>query len=1209
MNLKLLHLADLHAKPERADELLQSIAAAKKESTGVDLIVVSGDVWDGVIRNTRGSRFPELLEAIRSLADVAPVAMIYGTPTHDAEGSLDVFPTLDSKFGITILEPGKAYFYHKDRSDPARISIDGGEYADAILFGVPEPSKKFLSEYFDNAKETDQAVRDGLRGLFGALGATRRQYPGLPCVMLYHGQVGGARLQNGDVLDNGSGIRPSIDDLAAVGADYIAMGDIHEPQQVGSLPAYYPGSAYPKDFGETHEAGGNLVEIFPGYDENPEGVLFGDGTFDCNIDRVPFGHPVNQTIKVTLDPFHSKPPVVLPGIMFEPGRRIKLEIRYSKEDGSIDTDAWLSKLLSEGAATGSIVKPDPILTETVRAEKITTAQTLVDKAAVWMVSSGKLYSNSIRAKIRQIETETTQANDQGPERRFRNVSTLIRGSKGFWKNQKKDEVFLDWESYGPGVVAYIGPNGYGKTTSFDFSKPWPVPVSRPPKTIKNHFRLRDSLIENIYLDEVSGVRYKSKITIDAGIASGKTEYYLSRDIGDGKGFQTLPGIEGRLDGYEQAVESIFGSMDIYLRTAYATQKPTKDRPDISEATQGEKKTLIAELAGKDGFAVYQAAAKIIGDTAEKSLIPKITEISTLESRSPDEVKLLNDIEIANSDREAARQNMVVILEKVKEASNKVETLGIRAAANRQTAEQITRADNLVFVSNGKISAIATQIQLDQDTLGRKEGAERTVQEFDALTKAVADQDTVYQKHLEAMQEHQKTVDYARRIFDDSQRADRLIFDQMRQEHQGKVGDLRTREYEAQRYLDNDRAELRSCQAEAKRLEDILSAPIADHCPTCRQMLPAEAMAHVQSERKNTQQELDEVKKDIATAEKCIIEAVKNLKAITAMVKHTEYNAPKSPEFPEFIPPVSTVTAWNDANRQTLKTQLSFCNIGMAREIIQKAAQSQVRIDELAKQLADLQATVTRERKQTDELRLQLNPSIDSDFAQAQAEYQTLQNQYREAQGMESKAQAMLDQATLRMKGAERERIEIAGLKAALFGLQADIAEWRYVENVIEGIRDLELDALAPHIASVATKILASSGRPGVIRIDTTRLSSEGGKRARQIEDFKIMYVGDDGEEQDIATCSGGEMVWQRKALYDAFAVIRSRNSRIRFTTGLLDETDGALFPEDRVNYFRMLEAGHIESGRFQTILITQAPEIAEMAQTVIDVRELKGRES
>ena len=59
----------------------------------------------------------------------------------------------------------------------------------------------------------------------------------------------------------------------------------------------------------------------------------------------------------------------------------------------------------------------------------------------------------------------------------------------------------------------------------------------------------------------------------------------------------------------------------------------------------------------------------------------------------------------------------------------------------------------------------------------------------------------------------------------------------------------------------------------------------------------------------------------------------------------------------------------------------------------------------------------------------------------------------------------------------------------------------------------------------------------------------------------------------------------------------------------LDEADGALDPEARMLYLRMLETAHRESGRFQTILITHSTELQAMVARTIDVAALEARTS
>jgi len=179
----------------------------------------------------------------------------------------------------------------------------------------------------------------------------------------------------------------------------------------------------------------------------------------------------------------------------------------------------------------------------------------------------------------------------------------------------------------------------------------------------------------------------------------------------------------------------------------------------------------------------------------------------------------------------------------------------------------------------------------------------------------------------------------------------------------------------------------------------------------------------------------------------------------------------------------------------------------------------------------------------------------------------------------------------------------------LEALEREAEDWRFLERACgpDGIQALELDALAPGIAEIANRLLAASGNTGQIQFRTTRIGGKGSK-TKQIEDFLVYYIDEAGEEQEIATLSGGESVWIRKALYDAFAVIRARNTGVRFGTVFLDEADGALDPESRIRYLRMLEAAHVEAGRYQTIIVTHSTELQAMVERTINVADLGPRE-
>jgi ABC-type lipoprotein export system ATPase subunit len=86
--------------------------------------------------------------------------------------------------------------------------------------------------------------------------------------------------------------------------------------------------------------------------------------------------------------------------------------------------------------------------------------------------------------------------------------------------------------------------------------------------------------------------------------------------------------------------------------------------------------------------------------------------------------------------------------------------------------------------------------------------------------------------------------------------------------------------------------------------------------------------------------------------------------------------------------------------------------------------------------------------------------------------------------------------------------------------------------------------------------------------------------------------------------SGGELVWIKRAIYDAFAVIRKKNTAFAFLTCFQDETDGALDPAAKTAYCRMLEAAHAESKLRHTIIITHSNEVKAMIEQKLDIETL-----
>ncbi|MDD5304746.1 MAG: hypothetical protein PHS14_16750, partial [Elusimicrobia bacterium] len=714
-NLRIAHLADIHAKPEVYDLVRQSFEAviADHKRSPFDLIAIAGDFWHGAIMDTARALFALFLDLVRQLADCAPVVFIYGTPSHDTEGSLEVFEQIRARYPIVILRPGLAYGLLRTSDDHAFLSQwDHETYKrvgdpDLLLFGIPEPNKKWLLAGAEatGKDDSDLAVRDAMKRLLLGLGGMRQQHSDLPCLVLYHGQVAGAKSATGFGVETGSGISVTQDDLAQIGADYYALGDIHEPQQIPGLPAYYPGSVYPGNWGETHKAGCNVVEINPGLFEHHVDRFGGEREIDrsVQVSRLAFPHP--QRIKF------SAPLADHCGIVDEDvkGKMVWAEITATREEAALFIPENLLDALQErGALPGSRVTLNILPTETVRAGEITEKKRLQDKIEVWAEASSLTAPESALKKADELERESAVlGSGQGAHIRIDRLR--LRGAIGIWKKSKKDEIDLDLAALGPGVLALVGANGHGKTTILENLHPWPQMLTRDG-TLKSHFRLKDSARELWFSDERTGWKYRALINIRADIESGAAEYFLFRDQGDGRGELPLDNVNGRKEPYEQAIAELFGSLEMYLQTAFVTQRPSKYAPDLGQATQGQRKALFGELSGIDYLDRYRVAAKTRADALDIDIRGNDERIAAAAGVDEEIQRLTTEQCEAGEKEKAATADAERAEGEGRTLAAEREALALRVAEADRKAERRRQLDREIEETSQAIAAIEEEVK-------------------------------------------------------------------------------------------------------------------------------------------------------------------------------------------------------------------------------------------------------------------------------------------------------------------------------------------------------------------------------------------------------------------------------------------------------------------------------------------------------------------
>jgi DNA repair exonuclease SbcCD ATPase subunit len=356
------------------------------------------------------------------------------------------------------------------------------------------------------------------------------------------------------------------------------------------------------------------------------------------------------------------------------------------------------------------------------------------------------------------------------------------------------------------------------------------------------------------------------------------------------------------------------------------------------------------------------------------------------------------------------------------------------------------------------------------------------------------------------------------------------------------------------------------------------------------------LRHAREEAEQEVAKLEAAEKDAAGA----LRAAKDAYEASA----TEFSALKPPEPRPFERQVELAE---------VLAELDFSDKAAAEATLRQAGEAAVRIEaaqtrrqeadgrkqSLAKEAADIARFISEaEAPARQEL-----AAKDEALARAR-------DQLTEARSAQAAAKATAEAAARGLESAQKRRAARDAAQTEKGAAEAELTDWRFLERAVgrDGIQALELDALAPSIAEVANKLLGEAyGSRYKIEFRTQREAGKG-KSAKMVEDFEIYILDtESGDEQTIDSLSGGESVWIKRALYSAFGIIRARNTGVQFATVIQDEADGALDPEARMMYLRMIEAERRERGGYQTILVTHDKAIQSMVERTIDVTSLGPR--
>lgn len=392
--MKILHFSDVHCRDKDIDEigdcLGEIIQVAKDEQP--DLIAMAGDTFDSRMIRLDSPSARLIFQDYSELADIAPMIVITGTPSHDGltvqvmEHVTGRFPIHVSDFPeqLILLTAGGGFLPLKKGSTEPQPK--------ALISCTPTPTKQYWEKYGGegkSAKETDAEVAQAMGAMLANFGATAADLD-CPHILVGHFQVGGAFLSETQQLI-GQDIELSRDQIGLANADIVCLGHIHYPQEL-KPNIFYSGSIYTKDFGELHPHGFYIHHV-------------NEATTPRTLISQFHETPARKLIKLKTDLTNggrSVEAMMADGEYDIEGAFVRLEIKvWQDEADALDLQA-IREALSQAADVDLRIQRVP--RETVRAAKLLELQRLRDKIREMALLRKEQVPETILAKADMLES-------------------------------------------------------------------------------------------------------------------------------------------------------------------------------------------------------------------------------------------------------------------------------------------------------------------------------------------------------------------------------------------------------------------------------------------------------------------------------------------------------------------------------------------------------------------------------------------------------------------------------------------------------------------------------------------------------------------------------------------------------------------------------------------------------------------------------------
>lgn len=755
---------------------------------------------------------------------------------------------------------------------------------------------------------------------------------------------------------------------------------------------------------------------------------------------------------------------------------------------------------------------------------------------------------------------------------MRLIRAKLKGFKGIKRGMGLDTLDIDFTKLPAGLIAFVGPNGKGKTTTLDNLHPFRVFPSRTGSSFYDLCEGPDAQKELVF---EHGVVYRSVIHVD--VDRKKQEAYLYRQ--DGSEWLSI-NKDGKTTSYDAAIESVMGSEKLFFLSVFRAQN---SKP-LSAHTKGELKEIFEDLLGLDEIREKGEKAKEVKKhllSVRDRLKGEIDGLSGIIKEKENKEKRFGTIsgEMSSLDNECK-------LKEKESAETDSRIAGISAGIVKNEAAQaaIARLKQEAARNDTKKQALFASRKTREAEYGKK--IDEKTKKLERVRK-IADNGHVIREKVEEEKGLSAALDELKRSLTSLDEKERALSSKF-VENGKKLDALNI----ARKYaIEKAEKDMERAKAEALKLEGVpcLESPMSAACKFIKDAVQAkdslksleEALASAKAENPEITGLAEEIA--VLNAELTGIRAEMGLKKKETQA--LEENIAGIKKYTVLLSELETA--------ESVLTELNNELAGLTDE------KSQV-LREVEKEIEEMGKTILSLHKEISIAELSVDASLSATLISAQKEKAQKAKELNELRDSLSRLHAeygAIEESLKNIRIADGRMKSLAEKTAAI---DTDITEWAILEKALgrDGVIALEIDDAGPAISGIANELLVCFGSKFAVKIETTRLKKDGSGDIIEVFDIRVIDT-EQNEGKSLLDMSGGEKVWIEDAVTKAIGLYNKQQAGREALTLFTDEKDGALDAQKKKEYLlmkrRTLELGGYEREFF----ITHSTELQEMADARI----------